>query len=332
MPSVLVRLLNHPELIRGCMPYSSGADPSTISVVVPCYNAKGFLREAVESALSQTRPPLEVIVVDDCSTDSSLDVIDDLPVVRVRNATNLGQSASRNVGVSLAKGDYVATLDADDVWLPEHLEKVAVLLDGFPDVAVACSAIEMFGARSDVVRPGFEEKMPVELFQRVFTGCAIPHATTVLRRAMVGDRPYAEHGETSYSEDYTLWLALSQQYPFACTHDVTVRYRVHEGQLSRNRHKQLASKYAVRKQVLRNSPDAADLRDVMHACWSRDLRDAWQGRNAESLAVLGAVAADQEFGSPWRLTQARAAAMAAPHLWPRIDQAKQRLKALLGRS
>lgn len=95
-----------------------------ISVIIPIYNGKRFLKLAIESVLAQTLPPKELILVDDGSTDGSLESVDDLrfpfPVIRKRQE-NAGQAAARNLGVQLASGDFLAFLDQDDSWYPEHL-------------------------------------------------------------------------------------------------------------------------------------------------------------------------------------------------------------------
>jgi glycosyltransferase involved in cell wall biosynthesis len=101
-----------------------------ISVVIPCYNAAAYVGEAVRSVLTQTLPPHEVIVIDDGSTDASATVLSEFgsSVTLVRQ-TNQGVAAAVNLGVSKARGEAIAFLDADDVWLPDKLERqVAVLM------------------------------------------------------------------------------------------------------------------------------------------------------------------------------------------------------------
>jgi len=95
-----------------------------VSVVVPCYNAAPFLRETLDSALSQSQAPQEVIVVDDGSTDESATIAESYgPPVRVIRQENQGESVARNRGIEAAKGDWIAFLDADDLWAPTKLER-----------------------------------------------------------------------------------------------------------------------------------------------------------------------------------------------------------------
>lgn len=97
----------------------------SVSVVIPCYNGERFIADAVRSALTQTVLPLEIIVIDDGSTDGTVEAVRsiDSPIVSVVSQTNQGESAARNHGISLAKGDWVGFLDADDIWVPEKLER-----------------------------------------------------------------------------------------------------------------------------------------------------------------------------------------------------------------
>jgi glycosyltransferase involved in cell wall biosynthesis len=92
-----------------------------ISVIIPVYNGEKYLAEAIESALAQTYAPLEVIVIDDGSTDASAQIAKQYSPVRYAAQTNCGISASRNRGVQLAQGEFFAFLDADDIWLPNKL-------------------------------------------------------------------------------------------------------------------------------------------------------------------------------------------------------------------
>ncbi len=96
---------------------------SLISVIIPVYNCENYLGQAIESALAQTYTPIEIIVVNDGSTDKSLDIAQNFtcPEVRVHSQVNKGLGYSRNKGVELAAGEYFAFLDADDLWLPEKL-------------------------------------------------------------------------------------------------------------------------------------------------------------------------------------------------------------------
>jgi glycosyltransferase involved in cell wall biosynthesis len=110
-------------------------DPS-VSVIIPVYNGEAFLREAVESALAQTYSPVEIIVVDDGSTDGTAAVARELPVTYLHQE-NAGVSSARNLAIAHSQGDLLALLDGDDVWLPQKLAVQIEALDGNPDAGYA---------------------------------------------------------------------------------------------------------------------------------------------------------------------------------------------------
>src|ERR1700729_872384 len=100
------------------------------SVLIPAYNVPGIIERAIRSAAAQTLPPLEILVIDDCSTDNTVEVVktlaQDIPSIRLLSTSaNSGPSAARNVGLRAAKGDWIALLDADDAWKPGRLKRLS---------------------------------------------------------------------------------------------------------------------------------------------------------------------------------------------------------------
>jgi glycosyltransferase involved in cell wall biosynthesis len=108
----------------------------TVSVVIPAYNASRFVRRAIDSALGQTRPPDEIVVVDDGSTDDTAAIVGSCgPPVRCIRQANAGASIARNVGIAQARGEWIALLDADDEWLPPKQERQLAVLEAHPELA-----------------------------------------------------------------------------------------------------------------------------------------------------------------------------------------------------
>src|ERR1700729_1474103 len=108
------------------------------SVLIPAYNVPGIIERAIRSAAAQTLPPLEILVIDDCSTDNTVEVVktlaQDIPSIRLLSTSaNSGPSAARNIGLRAAKGDWIALLDSDDAWKPGRLKRLS-------EVASATSA------------------------------------------------------------------------------------------------------------------------------------------------------------------------------------------------
>ena len=115
-----------------------------VSVIVPVYNRARFLRDALESIYSQTYRSFEVVVVDDGSTDDSAEVARSFPGVRCLTQTNQGVSVARNVGIQATRGELVAFLDSDDIWLPEKLQMQVDYLHSFLQVDYCLTYVKNF--------------------------------------------------------------------------------------------------------------------------------------------------------------------------------------------
>jgi glycosyltransferase involved in cell wall biosynthesis len=188
-----------------------------VSVVIPAYNGASFLAEALDSVLGQTRPPEEVVVVDDGSTDGTAAVAAryGAPVLVHRQA-NRGIGAARNAGVALTSGDHIAFLDADDLWEPRKLERQLELLAKDPDLEIVFGHLAEFRAG-----PG-EERGPL--------GPARPGplAVTMLVRREAMDRVGTFPEDVVLSE-FLIWLGRARQLGLreAMLPDVLVARRVH---------------------------------------------------------------------------------------------------------
>jgi glycosyltransferase involved in cell wall biosynthesis len=136
---------------------------SLISVVIPVYNGDGYLQKAIESVLAQTYQPLEVIVVNDGSTDQSFSIAKQFPSINVITQVNSGAGSARNNGVAVAKGEWLAFLDADDLWLPEKLSLQMNVFAANPCIDMVFGGIELFNSPELMLLP-FVEKSVVEGF------------------------------------------------------------------------------------------------------------------------------------------------------------------------
>jgi glycosyltransferase involved in cell wall biosynthesis len=115
-----------------------------VSVVIPCYNGQKYLGEALESVLAQTYRPIDVIVVDDGSTDESAAVVRRFPDVRLYAQPHAGPGAARNRGVALARGSFLAFLDADDLWVHDKLESQMAAFRADPTLDMVCGHVRQF--------------------------------------------------------------------------------------------------------------------------------------------------------------------------------------------
>lgn len=130
-----------------------------ISAIIPIYNGKKYLREAVESVICQTLLPIELILIDDGSTDNSLSEVQDIIApfpIHIYKQANAGQSSARNHGINVAKGDFVALLDQDDIWYPKHLEELSssFLLNSKQDTGWVYSNVDQVDQDLKIITPG----------------------------------------------------------------------------------------------------------------------------------------------------------------------------------
>lgn len=291
---------------------------STISAVIPCYNAAPYLAQAIESVQRQTRPVHEIVVADDCSTDDSAAIARRYGVRYVRLDVNSGNAAARNRAMREATGDLLAWLDADDFWEPEHCEIVGGLLDRFPEAAVAFGGVRFVGALPATMVSRFPPDQPVDAFWVAFHKTAGPQSAAIVRRdALLAVGGYNEAQRVA--NDYEVWTRLARRYPFVATHRITASYRQHDAQLSRRPDRQYRATYEVRHRLLEHArregdPLAAQMEERMRAIWVDDLESCWRDRDMALLDVFyrcgdlvpGApVAVRRRFG--WRRRVPRAA-------------------------
>lgn len=199
-----------------------------VSVVVPVRDGERFLREALESTLAQTLDDFELIVVDDGSTDATPGILAELagrdPRLRVSRQAHGGLTVALNAGCALASAPLIARMDADDVMLPERLERQAAYLAEHPEVALLGGGIVLVdGAGREIDREPGRERLDF-LVRNELT-----HATVMLRadafRELGGYR-------LDQSEDYDLWLRFDERFGVVALREPVIRYRLHPGQFS----------------------------------------------------------------------------------------------------
>jgi len=198
-----------------------------VSVLTPVYRTdEKFLREAIGSVLRQTFRDFEFLLLDDCPSDSREAVVrsfDDPRIVYVKNAANLGITPSRNRLMELARGEYLAVLDHDDVCREDRLEKQVAYLDAHPDCGVVSSWIrEIPGGRIREC-PIDDHEVKVALVN----GCVVQHSASMIRKAALTARGLRYEEPFSPSEDHALWVRLLPQVGFHIIPEPLLDYRWH---------------------------------------------------------------------------------------------------------
>lgn len=229
-------------------------------MVIPAYNAGERLTLSLRSALSQTHRNIEVIVIDDGSSDDSLRVANAAasldPRLRVVSQSNRGPAAARNKGLSLATGDFAAFLDADDYWADECIEKLhAAFAEGDAKIAYCgWQNVGLSGGRGEpFVPPDYGAGDVVEDFLR---GCPWPIHAALTRLDVIVDAGGFDDQLTSCM-DYDLWLRLGTKHKVVRVPEVLAFYVHHEGgQVTKNHLRGALNHWQVQKKYLQNHPDA----------------------------------------------------------------------------
>jgi glycosyltransferase involved in cell wall biosynthesis len=224
-----------------------------VSVVIPVYNAARYLAESIASIRAQTLRSIEIIAVDDGSTDGSGEMLDALaakdPRLKVFHQTNAGIVGALNNGLAMANGRYVARMDADDIARADRLEKQAAYLDEQPDhVFVGClfRVIDEAGRPGHVQQPGGQGR---QTDMRRFPPyvAAVPHPSLMVRRdAIVSLGGYRE--QFPHAEDHDLFIRLARLGKMAILPEVLLDYRIHGGAVS-TRHAEIQLASALKAQL-----------------------------------------------------------------------------------
>lgn len=212
------------------------ADSSTISVLIPAYNAAPFVAAAVSSALAQTHPPHEIIVVDDGSSDDTPRVLESFGNrIRVIRQDNRGLSAARNVAAAAATGAWLAFLDADDTWLPTKLQR-QLEVARHADVALVYSDRFNRGVRGALpIRQGDVHDMySGDVFVDLLVlGNRITASSVIVRRQVFQQlNGFAE--DIRVAEDWDLWIRVAELHHVGVVHEPLVNYTFHDGMLTRD--------------------------------------------------------------------------------------------------
>jgi glycosyltransferase involved in cell wall biosynthesis len=274
--------------------------PPRVSVLLAVFNGEAHVAEAVESILGQTLADLELIVVDDGSTDATPGILaryDDPRLVVARNPENLGLTRSLNRALELARGEYVARQDADDRSFPERLERQVSFLEAETGVA-ACGTWAGLWANGRFVRTVCPPGQPHEIARVLPTANQFVHGTLVFRRsALEALGGYRE--QFRYAQDYDLLLRAGERFPLANVEEELYELRLHAESLSLRRlerqqvYAQLARDLAAERAgggsdaLERGEPIDALLDAVAH----REGRSRFYSYLAESALLLGDVRA-----------------------------------------
>ena len=207
-----------------------------VSVVMPVYNAQDYLAEAINSMLSQTYQNFELIIIDDASKDSSPEIIKryqkkfpkKIKIITVKKNLNRGGDHCANLGIEIAKGKYIARMDADDISLPHRLEKQVEFLEKNPKVFLLGSNAYVIDKRGKVIGDKLEPSSSEEIYKSYTRFHPIIHPSAMCRRLINGRKFLYKIKYNANNDYYTFFSLLCQGFVFRNLDEKLIYYRIHE--------------------------------------------------------------------------------------------------------
>lgn len=207
-----------------------------ISVIIPVFNAAPFLQESIESILNQTFSDFELIILNDKSTDESLDIIkkiqsSDNRIIIIDKAQNVGPANLRNEGINVAKGDFIALMDADDIAAPTRFEKQITLLKNNPEIGVCGTGFTFFGSKKNktIKHSTTHDAIKVSFLH----SCNLGNPTVMFKKEVLGDLKF--DNDFVPAEDYDLWSRLLAKTNFHNIPESLLNYRQHDTNISKTK-------------------------------------------------------------------------------------------------
>jgi len=202
-----------------------------VSVLLPVYNCENYILEAVESILQQTYSHFELLIIDDCSTDATVEKIKTLTDQRIQlieKPKNSGITNSLNFGLTIAKGKYIARMDGDDISLPLRFEKQVAFLEANENVIVCATNYQILDTDILVKNPEENEFIKIDLL----SDSCIAHPTVMLRKSILYTNNIFYQNEFEPAEDYDLWVRLLDYGLLHNLQENLLFYRNHNNQVS----------------------------------------------------------------------------------------------------
>lgn len=200
-----------------------------ISVIIPAYNCEKTIRQTIESVLKQTFTDFELIVINDGSQDATLDIISSIkdPRIKIYSYPNAGVSASRDRGVTQASGEFIAFLDADDLWTPNKLESQLKLLQDNPLFAVAYSWTDYIDESGQLLYTGSHITLNGDIYQHILVHNFIENGSNALiRKEALSEVGNFDKSLLGFGEDWDFLIRLAARYHFVAFPQAQVLYRM----------------------------------------------------------------------------------------------------------
>ncbi len=235
----------------------------SISVIIPVFNGAKTIKETIDSILNQIFQNLELIIIDDGSKDTTLEVVKSFSDSRIKvfSYPNAGLSASRNRGISQAKGEYISFIDADDLWTPDKLESQWKALQKNPQAAIAYSWTDYIDESSKFIKSGRRIKVNGDAFSKLLLINFLENGSNPLIRQEAFEKIGGFDESLLAAEDIDMWLRLAANYEFVCVEKPQILYRVSTSSMSTNLKRQETASLKVMERAF-SYPKADKFKDL----------------------------------------------------------------------
>lgn len=299
----------------------------SLSVVIPCYNAERWIDATLKSVLAQAWPgDLDVLVVDDGSSDGSAQRVQAWGGrVRLVQQANAGVAAARNRGIEQARGEWVAFVDADDIWLPGKLQAQWSALQARPEAGLACSAWHVWVNSEPEPAPALVTELLASpdddsrwrgpsgwIYPELLLSCEVWTSTVMVRRSLLRELEGFD-ADLRIGEDYDLWLRASQRTPIVRVNRPLALYRMHPNSLTKGAPAMNYQAQVIDRALARWGYQSTDGRQADSQAVQRGLALSWRdyagahlraGHHAQAWAGSRAAVRHQ----PWALSNWKLAA------------------------
>jgi glycosyltransferase involved in cell wall biosynthesis len=209
---------------------------TTVSVIIPAYNAIKYLSESLDSILAQTYPDFEVIIVNDGSTDNLIEWASQLtdPRVKLISQENRGSAGARNTGLNHAQGKYIAYLDADDLWDVTKLAKQVEVLEQNPEVGLVYTWIERINEQGTSIGKPFKINLEGDIWEKLTEKNVIAPSSAMIRRSCFEKVGMFDVSLQAFGEDWDMWLRIAACYRVQVIPEALCSYRECATSVSKN--------------------------------------------------------------------------------------------------
>lgn len=279
-----------------------------ISIIMPTYNRSDYICEAIESALGQTYDNIELIVIDDGSTDGTRKQLEKYSSDRrfkYMRQENQGQSIARNKGLKMAEGEFIAFLDSDNIWLPGKLERQVEIMNKNQSFDIFYGDGILIDEKGAEVSRENMSRYSGNITRHLIKDNCVSMNTTLTRKKCF-DELGGMSEEVRAGDDYELWLRLSTKFKFYYTPEYFVRYRVMDDQISTDKYRRFNSNERVLQKFFERFPESVTkvekkraisyfyIRKVRHEISERRFIRAF-------INIINALKHDAWWLGPWRV-------------------------------